>query len=346
MKALIYDQPGDLDALQFRDVPDPEPAPRDVVVRVAATTINHLDVTQRKGWFAMPGFSLPHIAGMDIAGTVETVGSAVSGVQVGERVLVDPSLAEVPAESKLAGKGDLYGDLGILGATADGGYAELCLVPETHLHRIPEWMSWHQAVMFPTAWMTSHHALFDVGGLREGETLMLHAAGSGVSMAAIQWAKARGATVLGTAGSAEKCRKAEALGADYTCNNRETDVAAWAREVTGGRGVDMVFDHVGEALWAASLFSLRPRGRLVNVGGTSGNTPTIPSLGFFYHMGLRIIGSDPWRYEEFAPAWAEYCANAGRFEAVVDSVYPLAEAGAAQEKLLSGNFFGKIIIDV
>ncbi len=345
MKALIYDSPGGRDVLDYRDVPDPEPGPRDVLVKVAATTINHLDVTQRNGWFQMPGFSLPHIAGMDVAGTVETVGSDVTMVKPGDRVLIDPSLADVPEGSKLAGMGDLYGDLGIIGATVDGGYAELCLAPETHLHAVPDSMSWHQAAMFPTAWMTSHHALFDVGQLQPGETVMIHAAGSGVSMAAIQWAVAHGATVLATAGSAEKCARAEKLGAAHSCNNRETDVAAWAREITGGRGVDMVFDHVGEALWAASIFSLAPRGRLVNCGGTSGNAPTIPNLGFFYHMGIRIIGSDPWRYEEFGPAWQDYCAKADRFDAVVDSVYPLAEGADAQEKLLSGKFFGKILLE-
>jgi NADPH:quinone reductase-like Zn-dependent oxidoreductase len=191
--------------------------------------------------------------------------------------------------------------------------------------------------------MTSHHALFEVGGLRLGETVMIHAAGSGVSMAAIQWAKHAGAKVLATAGSDEKCARALELGADYACHNRATDVARWAREVTGGRGVDMVFDHVGEALWAASMFALAPRGRIVTCGSTSGGSPKIPSLGYLYHMGLRILGSDPYRYEEFAPAWAQY--RTGHFNPVVDSVFALADGGAAQEKLRSGAFFGKIVLE-
>lgn len=342
MKALIYEQPGELDVLEYRDVPDPVPASRDVVIKVAATTINHLDAIQRKGWFAMPGFSLPHISGMDVAGTVIEVGEDVSLVKAGDRVLVDPSLVGVPEGSKLSAMGELYGDLGIIGATVDGGYAEKCLAPETHLYAIPDEMSWQQAVMFPTAWMTAYHALFDVAELKAGETLLIHAAGSGVSMAGIQWAKQAGANVLATAGSEEKCERALSLGADHTCNNRDIDVAAWAREITEGRGVDVVFDHVGEALWAASLFALTPRGRLVNCGGTTGNSPVIPNLGYFYHMGLRILGSDPYRYEEFAPAWAQYCDT--DFEAVVDSVFTLAEGGNAQEKLLSGQVFGKIIL--
>lgn len=313
------------------------------MVQVAATTINHLDVIQRKGWFTMPGFSLPHISGMDVAGTVADIGDEVSLVKVGDRVLVDPSLTEVPAGSKRAGLGDRYGDLGIIGATVSGGYADLCLAPETHLHAVPEAMDWHHAVQFPTVWMTAHHALFDVGKLQAGETVMLHAAGSGVSMAGIQLAKDAGATVLATAGSQEKCDRALNLGADYACTNRDTDIAGWAREITSGKGVNLVFDHVGEALWAASMFSLAPRGRLVNCGGTSGNAPTIPNLGFMYHMGLQILGSDPYRYEEFAPAWRQYCAS--NFEAVVDSVFPLSDGEAAQEKLISGDCFGKIVLE-
>ncbi len=344
MKALIYDQPGDVDALQYRDEPDPDPGPRDAVIDVVATTVNHLDVIQRKGWFAMPGFSLPHVSGMDVVGTVSHVGSAVTRVNVGDRVVVDPSLTEVPDGSRLAGLGDLYGDLGIIGATVAGGYAEKCLAPETHLYAIPADISWHYAVLFPTVWMTANHALFDVARLQAGETVMIHAAGSGVSMAGIQLAKRAGATVLATAGSEEKCQGALDLGADAVCNNRNTDVAAWAREQTRGEGVHVVFDHVGEALWAASMFSLAPRGRLVNCGGTTGQSPTIPNLGYMYHMGLQLLGSDPYRYEEFAPAWADYCA--GDYQAVVDSVYPLVDAAQAQEKLLSGTVFGKIVVEI
>jgi NADPH:quinone reductase-like Zn-dependent oxidoreductase len=342
VKALIYEQPGS-DVLRYIDVADPVVGSCDVVLKVAATSVNHLDVIQRNGWFAMPGFMLPHISGMDVAGTVAEIGDAVTRVKIGDRVIVDPSLAKVPRESKLSGRGDLYGELGVIGANADGGYAEKCLVPETHLYQIPDTMTWHQAATFPTAWMTAYHALFDVANLQAGETVMIHAAGSGVSMAGIQWAKCAGATVLATAGSAVKCERALELGADYACNNRTEDVAAWARGLTAGKGVNVVFDHVGEALWAASMFSLSPRGRLVNCGGTSGNSPVIPNLGYMYHMGLRLLGSDPYRYEEFGPAWEAYCV--GEFTSVIDSVYALSDGFEAQEKLHRGDFFGKIILE-
>ena len=342
MKALIYESHG-ADVLEYTDVADPVPWSSDVVVEVAASTVNHLDTLQRNGWFTMPGFSLPHISGMDVVGTIIELGKNVTRVSEGDRVVIDPSLASVPEDSSLSGRGDLYGELGIIGANADGGYAEKCLAPETHLHLIPDEMSWHQAAMFPTAWMTAHHALFDVASLRAGESVMIHAAGSGVSMAGIQLAKQAGATVLATAGSEEKCQKAIEIGADFACNNRETDLAKWAKERTDGRGVNVVFDHVGEALWASSMFALAPRGRLVNCGGTSGNSPVIPNLGYMYHMGLQLLGSDPWRHEEFAPAWNSYCE--GDFESIADSVFHLSEGKAAQDKLLGGNFFGKIILE-
>ena len=343
MKALIYERHGGPEELRYRDVPDPEPGPRDAVIKVAATTINHLDVAQRNGWFTIPGFSLPHISGMDVVGTVTETGSGVTRVKPGDRVLVNPSMSEVPEGSKLAGMDDLYGILGVIGGSVAGGYAEKCLAPETHLYPVPDAMPWRRAVVFPTCWMIAHHALFEIGRLRAGETVLIHAAGSGVSVAAIQWARQAGATVLATAGSGIKCSKAFELGAEDTCNNRTIDVAAWARDMTGGAGVDLVFDHVGEALWEASLTALKPRGRLVTCGGTSGNSPVIPNLGYLYNMGLKILGCDPFRYKEFGPAWDQYCA--GDFQAVVDSVFPLAEGGKAQEKMLSGAFIGKILLE-
>jgi NADPH:quinone reductase-like Zn-dependent oxidoreductase len=342
VKALLYRQPGGPEVFEYVDVADPEPGARDVVIDVAATALNHLDVVQRNGWYALPGFTLPHIAGMDVVGTVSAVGADVQRVKVGDRVVVDPSLAEVPDGSKLAGRDDLYGELGVIGANVDGGYATKCLAPDTHVHAIPDEMDWHQAVCFPTAFLTAWHALFPIGRLTAGETVMIHAAGSGVSMAGIQLAKHAGATVLATAGSDDKCQRALELGADHVLNNRTGDVAGWAHEVTGGPGVDMVFDHVGPALWAQSMFSLKARGRLVNCGNTTGDTATIPSLGFMFHMGIQILGSDPYRYDEFAEAWSVYTSSGMR--SVVDSVYALEDAAAAQAKMMSSDFFGKIIL--
>lgn len=342
MKAMIYREFGGTDVLTYQDVADPEPGPVDVVIDVAATALNRLDVVQRNGWFNMPGFQLPHIAGMDVAGVVSAIGEEVTTVALGDRVVVDPSLSGVDDRSKLGGKGDLYGDLGIIGATVDGGYAEKCLVPATHVYAVPDDISFEQAAPFATCYVTAAHALFDVGKLEAGETVMIHAAGAGLSTAAIQLAKHAGATVLATAGSDLKCERALTLGADHVLNNRTGDVTGWAREMTNGAGVNMVLDHVGTALFGQSLFAIGLHGRLVNCGNASGDEATIPSLGYLFHSGISILGSDPYRHEEFAPIWENFCD--GHYDVVIDSVFPLDAAGDAQEKMVSNDFFGKILL--
>ncbi|WP_420640182.1 zinc-binding dehydrogenase [Candidatus Poriferisocius sp.] len=342
MRAVRYHETGGPEVLRYEEVPDPQPGPVDVVVDVVSAALNRLDVVHRNGWFAMPGFTLPHIAGMDVAGVVSEVGAEVDGVAVGERVVVDPSLAGVDDRSELGGRGDLYGELGIIGATVDGGYAERCLVPASHVYPVPHALSLDAAAVFPTCYLTAAHALFTVGGLQAGETVLIHAAGSGVSVAAIQLAVDAGATVLATAGTDEKCERAVVLGATGAMNNRTGDVAAWARELTDGVGVEMVFDHVGTALFGPSLFALGIGGRLVNCGNSSGDEAVIPSLGYVFHSGIRILGSDPYRPEEFGPVWHTY--STGDFDPVIDSMFDLADAAAAQAKMMASDFFGKILL--
>ncbi len=342
MKAMLYRQLGGTEVLSYEDVPDPDPGPVDVVIDVAATALNRLDVVQRNGWFNMPGFQLPHIAGMDVAGVVSAVGDEVTNVSVGDRVVVDPSLAGVDDRSKLGGMGDLYGELGIIGATVDGGYAEKCLVPASHVYHVPDDISFEQAAPFATCFVTAAHALFDVGKLQAGETVLIHAAGAGLSTAAIQLAKHAGAIVLATAGTDAKCERALTLGADYVLNNRTGDITGWAREVTQGAGVNMVLDHVGTALFGRSLFAIGLHGRLVNCGNASGDQATIPSLGYLFHSGISILGSDPYRPGEFGPVWDNFCA--GHYDVVIDSVFPLEAAAEAQTKMVTNDFFGKILL--
>jgi NADPH:quinone reductase-like Zn-dependent oxidoreductase len=346
VRAVRYHEAGGPEVLRFEEVPDPDPGTHDVVVQVAACALNRLDVVQRNGWYHMPGFRYPHIAGMDVAGPVVAVGREVAArpgaVVVGDRVVIDPSLSGVDDGSRYAGMGDLYGELGIIGATVDGGYAELCVAPATHVYPVPPDMSFEHAATFATAYLTAARALFAVGHLQAGETVMIHAAGSGVSVAAIQLACRAGATVLATAGRDDKVERALRLGASCVCNNRTANVATWAREVTGGRGADMVLEHVGTALWEPSLFALAPQGRLVSCGNTSGDTATIPSIGYLYHMGLQVLGVDPYRPEEFGPVWQQFCS--GGFEVLIDSTFPLADAAAAQAKMLADDVLGKILL--
>ncbi len=277
-----------------------------------------------------------------MAGVVSAIGSDVTELRIGDRVVVDPSMAGVDERSELAGRGDLYGDLGVLGATCDGGYAERCLVPASHAFLVPDEITLDAAATFPTCYLTAWHALFEVGKLQAGETVLIHAAGSGVSVAAIQLALDAGATVYATAGTDDKCERALAMGVTAALNNRTGDVAGWARGLTHGRGVDMVFDHVGTALFGPSLFAIGVRGRLVNCGNSSGDQATIPSLGYLFHSGISIIGSDPYRPEEFGPVWNQFCER--RFPVHIDSVFALADAGAAQDKLLGNDVFGKILL--
>jgi len=342
MKAVNYDEHGSVEVLQYRDVADPEPGPVDVVVGVEACALNRLDLVQRAGHYTLPGYTLPHIAGMDTAGTIVEVGSEVTDVAVGDRVVVDPSLAGVDDRSQLSGMGDLYGDLGVLGGTVAGGYAERCVVPASHVYRVPDGIAIEEAATFPTCFLTASHALFPVGGLSAGETVLIHAAGSGVSVAAIQLAVAAGATVIATAGTQEKLDLAEQLGAAHVFNNRTGDVTGWARQVTQGRGVDMVLDHVGTALFGPSLFTIAPKGRLVSCGNTSGDEATIPSLGFVFHMGISIRGSDPYPPEEFGPTWDTFCT--GGFTSVIDEQYPLADAAKAQTRLEANDVIGKVVL--
>jgi NADPH:quinone reductase-like Zn-dependent oxidoreductase len=342
VKAVIYYESGGSDVLRYQDVADPEPGPADVIVRVAACAVNRLDVIQRCGWFQLAGFRYPHIAGMDIAGEIVALGDAVAGHHVGERVVIDPNLAAVSARSKLAERRWMPGELGVIGANEHGGYAELVLIPESQLHRVPDEMPFAHAAAFPTCFMTAGHALLDVGTLQRGETILIHAAGSGLSTAAIEIAKHEGAIILATAGTNEKCARATQIGAHHVLNNRSGDVAVWAREVTDGRGVDIVFDHVGAALFAQSIDSLAIGGRLITCGNTSGGAATIPSLAKLFHRRLTIQGAGVYQPGAFRRLWAWFCAEA--IGVVIDSEFALGDAGAAQERMLRADHFGKILL--
>ncbi|HEY3809053.1 MAG TPA: zinc-binding dehydrogenase [Steroidobacteraceae bacterium] len=327
--------------IRYEDVADPVIAPADVVVKVAACAINRLDLIQRNGHYTLPGYRLPHIAGMDVAGEVVEVGPEVNSVTVGARVVVNPSLTGVRGHSRFVGWDDRYGRLGVIGGTVDGGYAEFCAVPASHVRPIPDGTAYEEAACIPTCFVTAWHALSDTGALSAGESVLIHAAGGGVSSAAVQIAKRLGATVLATARSAAKTEHARRLGADHVLCNQDCDVAQWAHDVTAGRGVDMVFDHVGPALWQASLAALKPRGRLITCGATTGPEVTL-ELARVHLMGIRIIGSDSYTYEEFERALNFYWR--GAFQQAIDSIYPLAEAGNAQRRMDSPELTGKVLL--
>jgi len=341
MLAARHSTFGGLDVLEVTEVPDPVAGAGDVLIAVKATSLNRLDLLQRQGPALLPGFTLPHIAGMDVAGEVVSVGSEVDGLRPGDRVVVNPALHCGRCPACRSGDDGLCPDVRVVGGNHPGGYAQLCAVPATHAYRIPDSTSYEEAATIPTTWSTAWHGLVSVARLRIGEWVMIHAAASGVSVAAIQLAKRMGARVIATAGSEPKLELARRLGADVVVNNRTGDVVGAARAATDGRGVEVVFDHVGPALFQPSLFAMAPRGRLVFCGTTTGDQATFV-LPHAYHFGMQLLGSDPYPYAEFAQM-LELCWTAG-FEPVIDTVYPLSEVVEAQRRLEAGDVSGKIVL--
>lgn len=341
MRAVHHTEHGGPEVLRPVSLPDPVCGPGEVLVQVHAAAVNRLDVLQRNGPGLLPGFSLPHVPGMDVAGVVVDAGPAVSTRSVGDRVVIDPSLHCGDCPSCRGGDSMFCASMRVVGASRQGGYAELVAVPETHAHPVPDHVDLDEAATLPAVYGQAWQALIVRGGLRTGETLLVHGAGSGITIAAVQIAKRHGARVIVTSASEEKLARIAKLGADVTINTATTDLVDRVREVTDGRGADIVLDHVGPALFQASLAALRIRGRLVCCGATTGPTASF-SLPGTYHRALTIIGAEAPAHETLAQM-LEWYWTAG-CEPVIDSVFPLAEAAEAHRRLESGATFGKIVL--
>ncbi len=342
MKAVVQRGFGGPEVLSYEDVPDPEVGPRDVLIRVEAAALNHLDVLQREGPPLLPGFALPHVAGMDVAGTVVAVGPEVGELAPGARVLVNPSLECGVCPACRHDDDALCESVAVVGATRPGGYAQLCAVPADHAFVLPDHIGFAEAATIPTVYSTAWHALVTVGQLRPGETLLVHGAGSGVTIAAIQIAKRFGARVLASARSDDKLELAAKLGADAVVNSETGDLAAAARALGGGRGVDLALDHIGPALFQETIRALRPRGRLLFCGTTTGTEASF-DLPYAYHFGISLVGVDPYRASEFADMLGSYFDSG--FTPVIDSRFPLEHAADAQRRMEQGAFAGKILLE-
>lgn len=341
MKAAIHHRHGPACVLRVEDVPEPTLGADEVLIRVRAAGLNRLDLLQRDGPPLLPNFTLPHIPGMDVAGEIAQVGPGVSGIAVGERVVVNPAVNCGRCQACVSGDDGMCPNVRVVGGNRPGGFAEWCVVPETHVYPIPRGVSYTSACAIPTNYSTAWHGLFVTGELRLGETVMLHGAGSGVTIAAIQLAKRAGARVMVTSGSDSKLEVARRVGADGVVNHTTQDLIAAAREMTDGKGVDMVFDHVGPALFQTSLHALRPHGRLVFCGTTTGVEACF-NLPHAYHFGIALLGADPYRYAEFA-SMLRYCWNAG-IEPLIDSEFELSEFDAAQARMENGACIGKVVV--
>jgi NADPH:quinone reductase-like Zn-dependent oxidoreductase len=341
MRAALYDVFGDVDVLEVREVPDPTPGPGEVLIEIGATSVNHLDVLQRRGPGLLPGFSLPHIAGMDVMGTVVAVGEGCAPIDMGTRVLVDPALTCGDCEQCRAGRDGFCGSTRVVGASAPGGYAELCAVPRVNVYPVPDLVTDVEAATIPTVYSTAWLGLVVTGGLQSDDTVLVHGAGSGVTSAAVQIAKRRGARIVVTGRSAAKLEHALKLGADEVIDSTKSDIPAQVRALTGGRGADLVFDHVGPALFQPSLLALGTEGRMAFCGTTTGGSAEF-DLGHAYHMGISLLGVRPYHHADFALMLDEVL-GAG-FASIVDTEMSLDEVGEAHRRVEAGTVAGKLVL--
>jgi NADPH:quinone reductase-like Zn-dependent oxidoreductase len=315
MKAIRIHEDGGPEVLRFEDAPDPSPGEGEVLVRLRAAALNHIDLWVRKG---QPSVPKPRILGSDGAG---------ERVDTGERVVINPGLDD--------------GAL-IVGEHIDGTDAELIAVPEDYLHPIPGGLSFEEAAAFPLVFETAYRMLVTRAGLRAGEWVLVWGVGGGVGSAALTIAKALGARVVATSSSDAKLARVSELGADVVVNHATGDVGAVVKEATGA-GVDVVVEHVGEATWKRSLSAARPGGRVVVCGATTGANPPA-QLHRVWWKQLTILGSTMGTREDFAGVY-ELVAS-GRARPVVDEVFPLEQARAAHERLEAGEQVGKIVLRV
>jgi NADPH:quinone reductase-like Zn-dependent oxidoreductase len=340
MKAVRFHEHGGPEVLRYEDAPDPRIQANEVLVKVKACALNHLDIWLRMGVRSWQ-LPLPHIVGSDIAGEVAEVGSVAARVKPGDRVLLSPGISCGQCEACFKGLDSACRSYTLFGVMVDGGYAEYVKSPEMNVIPIPGDLSFDEAAAVPLVFVTAWHMLFTRAGLKPGEDVLVMGAGSGVGMAAIQICKLVGARVIATAGADWKLEKARELGADEVINHNKQSISEQVKRLTDKRGVDLVFEHVGAAVWEECFESLATYGRLVTCGTTSGPAVKL-NLQILYGRQRSILGSFMGGKGELAEALK--FIGQRRLKAVIDSAFPLAEARAAQEKMEGRNFFGKILL--
>ena len=317
MKAIRIHEDGSPEVLRYEDAPDPEPGPGEVLIQLRAASLNRLDLWVRAG---LPSVPKPRILGADGAGLDPE----------GRRVVINPGIE--------------HGDrISVVGEHMDGTHAELVAVPQSNVYPIPDELSFEEAAAFPLVFETAYRMLVTRAGLREGEWVLVWGAGSGIGTAAIVLARALGARVVATSSSDAKVELARGLGAEAVVNHKTGDVLEAVREATGGAGADVVVEHVGEATWQTSLQAVRAHGRIAVCGATSGPNPKA-ALHRVWWKQLTILGSTMGTKEDFEGAFE--LVKSGKAKPVVDSVYPLAEARAAHERMEAGEHFGKIVLAI
>ena len=340
MKAVRFHAHGGPEVLRFEDAPDPVAGPGEAVIRVRACAMNHLDLWQRRGMERVR-IPFPHISGAEVAGEVIT--SPNGEFAPGRRVMLQPGLSCGRCAACLDGRDNECAQYDVLGYRSAGGYAELVKVPVQNLIAIPDSIGFVEAAAFPLTFLTAWHMLVTRAGLQAGEDVLVLGAGSGVGQSAIQIARLHGARVVATAGTDAKLVKARRLGAHEVINHTTQDVPAMVRELTAGRGADVVVEHVGTATWEGSIKSLARGGRLVTCGATTGHDAGI-DLRVLFVRQISLLGSYMGRKAELLRAADFFFA--GQLRPVVDRTYPLAEAAEAHRLLEARGQFGKLVLEV
>jgi NADPH:quinone reductase-like Zn-dependent oxidoreductase len=340
MKCVRFHEHGGPEVLRYEEVPAPEPGQGEVLVRVRACALNHLDLWERRGLERVT-FPMPHISGSDVSGEVA---AAAPGLPVGRRVMLQPGISCGRCAACLSGRDNGCPTYEILGyRNYPGGYAEYVRVPVQNLVEIPDELGFVEAAAFPLTFLTAWHMLITRARLKRGEDVLVIAAGSGVGQAAIQIAGLFGARVIATAGSEPKLERARLLGAHEGIHHHKQDIATEVLRLTGRRGVDVVVEHVGQATWARSLRSLARGGRLVTCGATTGPHVTVDLQALFAKQ-LSILGSYVGTKGELLRV-ARFLFE-GKLKPVIDRTFPLAQAAEAQRRLEASEHFGKIVLEM
>ena len=339
MKAVRIHQFGGPEVLTYGDIPDAQPRKDQVLVRVRACSLNHLDIWVRKG---LPGVKLPHILGSDVAGEVVEVGEYVSGFKAGQRVLLSPMHYCGHCEKCVAGVQNQCRAFTVLGNGVDGGNCELIAASAANVIPIPDSLDFNQAASVPLVFVTAWHMLIALAGVRPGQTVLVLGASSGVGIAAIQIAKLFHCRVITTAGDEAKLAKGRELGADYGINHYQQKISDEVRKITNKEGVDIVVEHVGAATWDESVKSLKTGGTLVTCGATTGPNVAI-DLRHLFARQLTMRGSYMGTMGDLHEVLRHVFA--GRLKPVVDRAFPLSELRAAHEYLEKSQMFGKIVVN-
>ncbi len=339
MKAVRIHQFGGPEVLQYEEVPDPKLRKDQVLVRIRACAMNHLDLWVRKG---LPGVQLPHILGSDIAGEIAEVGEYVTGLKAQQRVLIAPMHFCGRCSKCVAGLQNQCRDFTVLGNGVDGGNCEFIAVHPANVIAIPDTLDFNQAASVPLVFLTAWHMLVGRAEVRPGHTVLVLGANSGVGTAAIQIGKMFHCRVITTAGNESKSQHARQLGADFVIDHYKQKISDEVRKITNKQGADIVIEHVGAATWDESFRSMKPNGVLVTCGATTGPTVGI-DLRFLFSRQLSLLGSYMGTMGELHQVLGHVFA--GRLKPVVDRTFPLKEARAAHEYMEKSEMFGKVVLN-